>query len=144
MKYLIMWTSESGLAKQPNYDLPSTISEELSILVLETFYNESFELLRPSSVWSKAKQTNSDEFLTIFCKVQLHILFNSAKTWFVIVSWSLLIYLSWTWNCFEHQNRTILGSTQVNSGENPKINKQSHVKFWLNWIKYCLIFIKLY
>ena len=32
--------------------------------------------------------------------------------------------------------KTILGSAQVNSGENTEINKQSHVKFWLNWMKY--------
>ena len=32
--------------------------------------------------------------------------------------------------------KTILGSAQVNLGENTEINKQSHVKFWLNWIKY--------
>ena len=32
--------------------------------------------------------------------------------------------------------KTILGSAQVNSVENTEINKQSHVKFWLNWIKY--------
>ena len=43
--------------------VPSVNNKELSNLVLETFYNESFELLRPSSIWSKAKQTNIDEFL---------------------------------------------------------------------------------
>ena len=32
--------------------------------------------------------------------------------------------------------KTILGSAQVNSGENTEINKQSHVKFELNWKKY--------
>ena len=54
------------MAKQTNYDVPSVNIKELSNLVLETFYNESFELLRPSSVWSKAKQTNVDEFLAKF------------------------------------------------------------------------------
>ena len=34
--------------------------------------------------------------------------------------------------CSEHQNRTVLGSDQVNSGKNKKLNKQSHVKFWFN------------
>ena len=32
--------------------------------------------------------------------------------------------------------KTILGSAQVNSRQNTEINKQSHVKFWLNWMKY--------
>ena len=32
--------------------------------------------------------------------------------------------------------KTILGPAQVNSGENTEINKQSHVKFWMNLIKY--------
>jgi hypothetical protein len=32
--------------------------------------------------------------------------------------------------------KTILGSAQVNSGENTELNKQSHAKFWLTWIKY--------
>ena len=34
--------------------------------------------------------------------------------------------------CFEHQNRTILDSAQVNLGKKTEINKQSHVKFWLS------------
>ena len=46
--------------------------------------------------------------------------------------------------------KTISGSAQLNSGENTKINKQSHLKFWLNWIKYgavsyslsCIIMLK--
>ena len=42
LKYLIIWTSESGLTKQTNYDIPSVNIKELSNLVLETFYNESF------------------------------------------------------------------------------------------------------
>ena len=70
---------------------------------------------------------------------QLHILFNSAKTLLVIVCLFMCfsqIYLSWTKNCFEHQNRTILGLAQVNSGEKTDINKQSLVKFWMNWIEY--------
>ena len=33
---------------------------------------------------------------------------------------------------FEHQNRTILGSAQVNLGENTEINKKTNVEFWLN------------
>ena len=46
------------------------------------------------------------------------------------------IYLSCTENCSEHQNKTIFGATQVNLGENTKVNKQSLVIFWLNWRKY--------
>ena len=34
------------------------------------------------------------------------------------------------------QNRLILGSAQVNLVENTDINKQSHVKIWLNGMKY--------
>ena len=46
------------------------------------------------------------------------------------------IYLSCTENCFILMFRTIFGATQVNSGENTKVNKQSLAMFWLNWIKY--------
>ena len=46
------------------------------------------------------------------------------------------IYLSWTKNCSVLMFKTILGSAQVNSGQNTEIIKQSHVKFWLNWINY--------
>ena len=57
------------------------------------------------------------------------------------------IYMSWIWTCFEHQNRTILGSAHVKLGENTEINKQSHVNCQvlakLNKIWSCLIFIKL-
>ena len=39
----------------------------------------------------------------------------------------------------------ILGSDQVNSGKNTKINKQSDVNFWLDWKKYETVsFIELY
>ena len=91
LKYLIIWTSESGLAKQTNYDLPSTNIKELSNLVLETFYNESFELLRPSSVWSKAKQTNIDEFLAKFLKNTLksHLIWTQSP-------WNFLPWIIWT------------------------------------------------
>ena len=56
---------------------------------------------------------------------QLHILFNSAKTWH-----------GHAWDFSVLMFKIILGSAQVNSGENTEINKQSHVKFWLNWIEY--------
>ena len=39
--------------------------------------------------------------------------------------------------------KIILGSAQVNSGENTEINKQSYVKFWLNWIKYGAVLYSL-
>ena len=45
------------------------------------------------------------------------------------------IYLSCTKNFFILMSRTIFGATQVNSGENTKVNKQSLVMFWLNWIE---------
>ena len=32
--------------------------------------------------------------------------------------------------------KTILGSAQVNLRENTEINKQPHLKFWLDWIKH--------
>ena len=73
---------------------------------------------------------------------QLHILFNSAKTWHVIVCWFLCfprIYLNLpelNLRLFCSNVKTILGSAQVNLGENTEINKQSHVKFWLHWMKY--------
>ena len=42
--------------------------------------------------------------------------------------------------------RTILGSAQVNSGENTEIKKQSHenILAWWNKTWSCLIFINLY
>ena len=46
------------------------------------------------------------------------------------------IYLSCIENCSEHQNKTIFGATQVNLGENTKVNKQSLVIFWVNLRKY--------
>ena len=70
---------------------------------------------------------------------QLHILFNLAKTWHVIVCWFLCfppnlpelnLKLFWT----SEQNNFRFSSGKF--GENTEINKQSHVKFWLNWIEY--------
>ena len=44
-------------------------------------------------------------------------------------------YLFWAENCFVLIFKTIFCSKQVRTGRNTKINKQSEVKFWLNWIK---------
>ena len=77
---------------------------------------------------------------------QLHILFNKAKTWHRIVCWFLCIYLfllvfAWcahkivlqikTKQYYEHIMQKL-----VKTGKYTEINKQSHVKFWLNWRKY--------
>ena len=61
------------------------------------------------------------------------------KRLFVYFCVFLRICLSCTKNCSEHQNKTIFGATQVNSGENTKVNKQSLVKFWPNWRKYGVV-----
>ena len=70
---------------------------------------------------------------------QLHVLFNSAKTWHVIVCWLLcfplnLPDLNLKLFCSDVQNNFRFSSGKF--GENTEINKQSHVKFLLNWIKY--------
>ena len=61
-------------------------------------------------------------FITIIYSLmnmrQLHILFNSTKTCLLISVFSP----KFTW--------------AEQFGENTEINKQLHVKFWLNWIKY--------
>ena len=70
---------------------------------------------------------------------QLHISFNSAKTWHVIVCWFLCfppnlheLNLNMFWT--SEQNNFRFSSCKF--GEKHRNNKQSHVKFWLNWIKH--------
>ena len=70
---------------------------------------------------------------------QLHILFNSAKTWLVIVCWFLcfapnLPELNLKLFCSDVQNNFRFSSGKF--GGNTEIDKQWHVMFWLNWIKY--------
>ena len=76
---------------------------------------------------------------------QLHIL-NSAKNCFLIS----VFFPEFTWaelkivmNIRTDQCIAMLGSSQVNSGENTEINKQLHVKHWLNWKKYEAILYSL-
>ena len=70
---------------------------------------------------------------------QLHILFNSAKTWTVVVCWFLCfapnlpeLYLKLF--CSDVQNNFRLSSGKFGAKQRNR-NKQSHVKFWLNWTK---------
>ena len=73
---------------------------------------------------------------------QLHIFFNQAKNMtcdclFTFVFFPILtsIYLFCAENCSEHQNKTIFGTNQINSGkngENTKLNKQLAAMFWRN------------
>ena len=77
---------------------------------------------------------------------QLQILIKSAKIWHRIVCWFSWIYLflpvlAWCahkivlfWSAeqfYEHIMQKL-----VKTGKYTEINKQSHVKFWLNWRKY--------
>jgi hypothetical protein len=87
---------------------------------------------------------------------QFHIFSNQAKNWHWIVCWFLYFYLflpvfAWCDHNIVLQIKTKqfydnIMQKLVKTGKNTEINKQSNVKFWLNWIKFwsCLIFIKLY
>ena len=70
---------------------------------------------------------------------QLHILFNSAKTWTVIVCWFLcfppnLPELNLKLFCSNVQNNFRFISGKF--GGKHRNQKKMYFKFWLNWIKY--------
>ena len=75
---------------------------------------------------------------------QLHIIFNSAKTWHVIVCWFLCFPLNlpelnlklfWT----SEQNNFRLSSGKFRGKHWNQQTITWHVKFWLNWIKYGVV-----
>ena len=45
-------------------------------------------------------------------------------------------YMMWSQYCSADQNKTILLSYHAKAGKKTEVNKQSDVKFWLNWIKF--------
>ena len=57
------------------------------------------------------------------CKVVLHMCTALDPFTFVFVPVLTWIYLFGAENCSEHQNKTIFGSNQVNSGENGEKHK---------------------
>ena len=59
------------------------------------------------------------------CTIQLRLFLKKMSHHNFTIFFQVQIVLFW---CSKQ--------AQVNSGENTEINKQSHVKFWLNWIKY--------
>ena len=70
---------------------------------------------------------------------QLHIFFSSAKTWRVIVCWFLcfpptLPELCLKLFCSDAQNNSKFSSGKLRGKH--RNQQKSHVKFWLNWIKY--------
>ena len=46
------------------------------------------------------------------------------------------VCMIWSWNCFILICRTILWPHHAKTGKNTELNKQSDVKFWLNWMMY--------
>ena len=116
---------------------------EISILI---FSSSTVCLLRANAnpKYSKMYALNSIKFIkvrpnySLMNMRQLHILFNSAKTWHVIVCWFLcfppnLPVLNLKLICSDVQNNFRFSSGKFGGKHR---NQQSHVKFWMNWIKY--------
>ena len=114
-----------------NYLIYSCIEKQKQVVLLE------------NGIKVKAKQST---WYSLMNMRQLRILFNWAKTWHRIVCWFLCIslflpVLAWCdhkivffWSAEQFYDHIM--QELVKTGKYIEINKQSDVKFWLNWIKY--------
>ena len=98
-------------------------------------WNSTQNLLRSLCISLQLNEYEADPY---FLQLSQNMATNCLVTFIFshVLTW---IYLFCVKNCSVLMFRTIFGAKEVNSGknrENTKVNKQSHVIFWLNWRKY--------